>query len=76
LAAHYEELRRRVLSGEADGHRFGLSVLLRQGVVAWMQAWQDIRAVPAPMPSPGPQPGVDGSMVDVLVSMALAPRGA
>jgi hypothetical protein len=73
LADRYEELRRRVLSGEADGHRLGLAVLLRQGVAAWMHAWDGISAAPPRPPAPGPQPDGDvGAMVAVLVSMALA----
>jgi len=50
LARRYEELRRRVLCGEIDGHRLGLSVLLRQGVTAWMRAACSIPTAPAPHP--------------------------
>ncbi len=60
-----------MLCGEADGHRLGLSVVLRQGVTAWMQAAVSISA--APMPAPGGRPEGDvGPVVAVLVSMALA----
>ena len=50
LACRYEELRRRVLCGEIDGHRLGLSVLLRQGVTAWMRTASSIPTAPAPAP--------------------------
>ena len=32
----YEQLRRRVLTASPDGGYFGLSVLLREGVAAWI----------------------------------------
>ena len=44
--ARYEHLRRDVLS-QATGGGFGLIILLRQGMIAWMQACADI-PVPAP----------------------------
>jgi len=71
LARRYEELRRRVLCGEIDGHRLGLSVLLRQGVTAWMRAACSIPTAPAPA-SPACPDGDTEPMVAVLVSMALA----
>ncbi|HME69526.1 MAG TPA: hypothetical protein VKM54_06615 [Myxococcota bacterium] len=37
--AYYEELRGRVLAGRAAGSRLGLSLLLRSGMVAWMEGW-------------------------------------
>lgn len=62
-----------MLSGEADGHRLGLAVLLRQGVAAWMRAWDGTAAAPPRPPVPGPHPDGDvGAIVAVLVSMALA----
>ena len=44
--ARYDHLRRDVLS-QATGGGFGLIILLRQGMIAWMQACADI-PVPAP----------------------------
>ena len=44
--ARYEHLRRDVLS-QATGGGFGLIILLRQGMIAWMQACANI-PVPAP----------------------------
>jgi len=74
LADRYEELRQRVLCGEADGHRLGLSVVLRQGVTAWMRAAGSISAAPMPPPPARPESDV-GPVVAVLVSMALACNG-
>jgi hypothetical protein len=44
--ARYEHLRMDVLN-QATGDGFGLIILLRQGMIAWMQACADI-PVPAP----------------------------
>ena len=44
--ARYEHLRKDALS-QATGGGFGLIILLRQGMIAWMQACADI-PVPAP----------------------------
>lgn len=46
-AARYELLRKDVLS-QANGGGFGLIILLRQGVTAWMRACADL---PAPSPA-------------------------
>jgi hypothetical protein len=69
----YERLRACALAGEPDGHRFGLALLERRGLVAWARAWQQS----APRPSPPARPAVEpaagaGELVGVLVSMALA----
>jgi hypothetical protein len=76
LVERYEELRRRVLDGQADGLRLGLAVLQRQGMVAWVQAWDGLSAsVVPPSPSPPSRPAasaVSGSVVAVLASMTLA----
>jgi hypothetical protein len=41
LVSSYETLRRVALghSGPDDGPRLGFTLLLRQGVTAWLQAW-------------------------------------
>ena len=46
-AARYEQLRKDVLS-QAHGGGFGLIILLRQGITAWMRACADL---PAPAPA-------------------------
>jgi hypothetical protein len=67
----YEALRRQVLVGEASGWRFGLAVLERQGVAAWLRAWQSIAPTPLPRPSTDVAVGGD-ELVSALASMALA----
>lgn len=76
----YEQLRRRVLGGQPDGFRLGLAVLQRQGMAAWLRAWDDLGAVEAP---PKPRPAGDAAttvasdeVVAVLASMTLACAGA
>jgi hypothetical protein len=76
----YELLRRRVLDGQPDGFRLGLAVLQRQGMAAWLRAWDDLGAAEA---APRPQPPGDGAttvasdeVVAVLASMTLACAGA
>ncbi len=76
----YEQLRRRVLGGQPDGFRLGLAVLQRQGMAAWLRAWDDLGAVETP---PKPQPPADAAtavasdeVVAVLASMTLACAGA
>jgi hypothetical protein len=39
LAAGYEQLRERALSGQPDGWRLGHGVLVGKGMVAWANAW-------------------------------------
>ena len=45
----YEELREQVLAGESliVTERRGLTLLIRQGVAAWMRAWHDPLCRPA-----------------------------
>jgi hypothetical protein len=67
----YEALRRHALVGEASGWRLGLAVLERQGVAAWLRAWQSI--APTPLPRPATDFVVAGDeLVGALASMALA----
>lgn len=75
LMERYEELRRRVLGGQPDGFRLGLAILQRQGMSAWMRAWDDlgqpVGGTPVFPPPPSP-PAVSQSVVSVLASMTLA----
>jgi hypothetical protein len=52
LVSSYETLRRVALgqSGPDDGPRLGFTLVLRQGLAAWLQAWAmcPCPAVPAP----------------------------
>ena len=70
----YEQLRRRVLGGEADGWRLGLGVLCHRGVAAWLRAWHTTAptAIAAPPPA---EPFGSHELVGVLASMALAAIG-
>jgi hypothetical protein len=67
----YEALRHHALVGETSGWRLGLAVLERQGVAAWLRAWQSI--APAPLARPSSDVAVEGDeLVGALASMALA----
>jgi len=46
-------------------------VLRRQGVAAWLRAWDDLGAAGAPLPAT-PLPPSEQPLVAVLASMALA----
>jgi hypothetical protein len=54
--ARYEQLRRRALSGDADGWRCGLAVLQTRGVVAWLRAWHGITRPSITLPPRPPAP--------------------
>jgi hypothetical protein len=63
------------MAGEPDGCRLGLAVLLRSGVVSWMQAWPSLpSSTPASIPAERATPfgGQAGEVVAVLSAMALA----
>jgi hypothetical protein len=79
--AAYEELRRRVLTGAAFGGPFGLVVLLREGLAAWMargaagaapveRTGDPERRAAAPLVSDA----LHAAVVRVLASMALGGR--
>lgn len=59
FAAHYERLRNQAL-GRGSGARVGLTLLLRQGMAAWMQTGACVTPPPAGPPgharSPLPDP--------------------
>lgn len=77
LAGRYEDLRRHMLAGGGSRPRLGLTVLLREGLAAWIT----ICATPAPAMAPGRDPSAgaalqladDGhaDLVHVLAAMAL-----
>jgi hypothetical protein len=70
----YERLRAKALCGDTDGWRLGLGVLQQRGVAAWLRVRQ--ATVPAACPPVRAAPlsagGVDGQLVGLLASMALA----
>ena len=79
--ASYEELRRHVLAGAGFGSHFGLVLLLREGVAAWIrgalgssvpvqrEASSDRRSAPRPVPDE-----IHAGIVRVLANMALSGR--
>jgi hypothetical protein len=79
LVERYEELRRRVLGGQPDGFRLGLAVLQRQGLAAWLRAWDDLGAVVTTSKSTPPEvsaaSAASDKVVAVLASMTLACAG-
>jgi hypothetical protein len=72
----YEQLRARALGGDVDGWRLGLVVLQQRGLAAWLRVRQaSVSTVSPPTPSRAGSPiagGVDGELVGLLASMALA----
>jgi hypothetical protein len=70
IASRYEELRDHAMAGTAGPLR-GLVLLVREGVVAWMRAWdQCVRPVPAPSPAVRPV-GDHTELVRLLADAAL-----
>ena len=70
----YERLRARALTGDTEGWRLG--VLQQRGLAAWLrvrQATAPTVARPTPARAGSPSAGgVDGELVGLLASMALA----
>lgn len=84
LAARYEELRAFVLGDGDPGRRsHGLALLLRQGLAAWIAAWQRCATPPLKEPdsprapvSMAPGDAARAELARVLAGMALeAVRG-
>jgi len=72
LVGRYEELRRRALGGEPDGHPLGLAMLVRHGMAAWIHARHSTVAVAGPARSERSTPAAADQLVAVLAAMALA----
>ena len=76
-ATLYEALRQRALERVPPLTRHGLTVVLRQGLPAWMDAWSTVLtgsapAVPAPTSQPGPVADAMGAdVVHLLTAMTL-----
>ena len=74
--ARYEELRRQAVERKILAARFGLAVLLQEGLAAWVEKWSKM---PAPQPGPSseilrPAPLPDDTsaeVIHVLATMAL-----
>jgi hypothetical protein len=79
IAVRYEQLRNHAVSGIGGGDRFGLVILLREGVAAWMadastQAAATTQRVAegAPDPMPVVADELHADMVGVLANMVMA----
>ena len=77
----YEDLRHGVLTGVPGGRHGGVSVLVREGVAAWLAHGTASAATARPGALPAERPTApaglgerDASLVRVLASMALANR--
>ena len=76
-AADYEALRRAVLDGVRRDRDFGLALLIRRGMGAWIRAWSACAApaVATDHAARGSAPalavGVRGDVARLLVTMAL-----
>ena len=76
-AAAYEQLRSHMLQGSPGGGGFGLAVLLREGIAAWIDRCADCRA-PAPSLNPNDAtapprrlpPPFHAGLVQILASIA------
>ena len=74
----YEQLRQQIFEPGATlaQDRWGLSLLLRQGLAGWMRLWQDPAAVtesvngPDPVPASCPAPDWQQQAALLLVNMA------
>jgi hypothetical protein len=75
LVSSYETLRRVALghSGPDDGPRLGFTLLLRQGLTAWLQAWAMCPrpAVPAAVSVPVLPPLVHHELAQVWAHIVL-----
>jgi len=77
--AAYEELRSHILAGSPGGLHSGMIVLLREGVVGWIErgaACRGVAAQSATRPAPGPllSDGLHSEIVHVLADIALTYR--
>src|SRR5436309_14592054 len=76
LSEAYEQLRRHVLTALPGGGRFGLAVLLREGVAGWIEhcATNPLPASPtglAPVPCSAIAPPLYAGIVQILASITL-----
>jgi hypothetical protein len=73
----YEQLRRHVLAGLPGGGRFGLAVVLRQGMAAWIEHGAQPLAPTGPTPLREPAAStialpLNTDIVQILASIALS----
>jgi hypothetical protein len=77
--SRYEMLRSQAIDGQAQVARFGLAVLLRQGMAVWMDAWSKLPEPPSSRsardqrPRSLPLPAESSAaVVHVLAAMAFS----
>ena len=75
----YEEMRHHMLAGSPGGPHFGLVVLLREGIAAWIERRATCRGPAAPSGTqPAPRPmltdELHAEIVHVLAEIALKSR--
>jgi uncharacterized protein YjiS (DUF1127 family) len=78
--AAYEELRRHRLAGSPGGPHFGMVVLLREGIAAWIERRATCRGLAEQSAThSAPRPVLSGALhtqiVHVLADIALEGRG-
>jgi len=72
----YEELRRYVTQRQSLVGRFGLAVLLQQGLAVWVEQWSKmpestpVRSAESSRPAPLPE-NCNADVINVLAAMAL-----
>jgi hypothetical protein len=78
LTERYEALRARVLARSTGGDRYGLALLLREGMAAWIAAWSSCSSPPPLVAAPtlpftdlAPPTAESTAIVALLASMAL-----
>lgn len=76
LAERYEELRAQVLACRPAGRGLGLALFIREGMVAWANAWDGVAEPPQPERTTdgvgvGVSAGTGIELVNMLAGMAL-----
>jgi len=77
LIEHYEALRQRAIGRQSVGVIWGLAVLRKKGMAAWVKSWQNYAGsgMPSPkksVPSTPCLPSSSGEVVQVLAAMVWA----
>jgi hypothetical protein len=78
VAAHYEEIRSRVVAGRIRGVRRGLTILLQMGMATWLETASSCPPVAGPVTRPGAASSETRlpdercpALVDILANLAL-----
>jgi hypothetical protein len=78
LTQYYERLRQEALNKSQGAHGLGLTLLLRQGLTAWMHALSNIpnpqnRLLPTD-PGETIETPLQAELINLLVAMVLGPK--